>query len=72
MSVTSPDRTTATNLHMGKENNMILLGIVLLIIGAIAGLSIFWVLGGVIVVVGVVFAIAGHAGHQLAGRSHWY
>lgn len=51
---------------------MILLGILLLIIGAIAGLSIVWVLGVVIVVVGVVFAIAGHSGHQLAGRSHWY
>lgn len=51
---------------------MILLGILLLIIGAIAGLSLFWVLGVVIVVVGVVFAIAGHSGHQLAGRSHWY
>ena len=51
---------------------MILLGILLLIIGAIAGLSLFWVLGVVIVVVGVVFAIAGHSGHQLAGHSHWY
>jgi hypothetical protein len=51
---------------------MILLGILLLIIGAIAGLSVFWTLGVVIVVVGVVFAIAGHSGHKVAGRSHWY
>jgi len=51
---------------------MILLGILLLIIGAIAGLSIFWALGVIMVVVGVVVAIAGHSGHKVSGRSHWY
>jgi len=51
---------------------MIVLGIVLLIIGALAGVPIFWTLGILIVIIGVVFAIAGHSGHKLAGRSHWY
>lgn len=51
---------------------MILLGIVLLIIGFIAGIPILWTLGIIAVIVGAVLAISGHAGHQLAGRNHWY
>jgi len=51
---------------------MIVLGIVLLIIGFIAGIGIIWMLGIIAVVIGAVLAITGHAGHQLAGRSHWY
>jgi uncharacterized membrane protein HdeD (DUF308 family) len=51
---------------------MIFLGILLLIIGAIAGLALFWMLGVILVVVGVAFAIFGRSGHKLAGRSHWY
>jgi hypothetical protein len=51
---------------------MIVLGVVLLIIGFIAGLSIVWVLGVIVLLIGAVLAISGHRGHQLGGRSHWY
>jgi uncharacterized membrane protein HdeD (DUF308 family) len=51
---------------------MILLGIVLLIIGFIAALPFIWMLGIIAVVIGALLAISGRAGHQLAGRSHWY
>lgn len=51
---------------------MIVLGVVLLLIGFIAGLSILWVLGLIVLLVGAVLALTGHRGHQLAGRSHWY
>jgi uncharacterized membrane protein HdeD (DUF308 family) len=51
---------------------MILLGIVLLVIGFIVALPFIWTLGVIVVVIGAVLAITGHAGHQLAGRSHWY
>jgi hypothetical protein len=51
---------------------MVFLGVILLIIGFIAGLSIIWVLGLVVLLVGALLAISGHRGHQLAGRSHWY
>jgi uncharacterized membrane protein HdeD (DUF308 family) len=61
-----PDRFTR------KEDTMILLGIVLLIIGFIVTLPFIWTLGVIVVVIGLVLAITGHAGHQLAGRSHWY
>jgi membrane protein implicated in regulation of membrane protease activity len=51
---------------------MILLGLVLLIIGFIAAMPFIWMLGLIAVVIGAVLAISGRAGHQLAGRSHWY
>ena len=51
---------------------MIVLGIVLLIIGFIAGLPIIWLFGVIALVIGAVLAISGRSGHQLAGRSHWY
>ena len=51
---------------------MILLGLVLLIIGFIAAMPFIWMLGLFAVVIGAVLAISGRAGHQLAGRSHWY
>lgn len=51
---------------------MILLGIVLLIIGFVAKVAIIWTIGIIVVVVGAVLAVAGMAGHELAGRKHWY
>lgn len=51
---------------------MIILGVILLIIGFVAGLSIIWTLGVIALIIGVVLAITGHRGRKLAGRSHWY
>jgi hypothetical protein len=51
---------------------MIALGIVLMIIGFVAGLGILWTLGIVILLIGAVLALTGHRGHRLAGRRHWY
>lgn len=51
---------------------MIILGVVLLIIGFVAGLSIIWTLGVIALIIGIVLAITGRSGHKLAGRSHWY
>ena len=51
---------------------MIVLGIVLLIIGFIAKVSIIWTLGIVLVVVGAVLLVLGTAGREIGGRKHWY
>lgn len=51
---------------------MILLGVVLLIIGFLAHVSIIWTLGIVAIVVGAVLALLGMGGRQVAGRRHWY
>jgi Family of unknown function (DUF6131) len=51
---------------------VIALGVVLLIIGFIAKVSIIWTLGIILVVVGAVLALLGATGRQVGGRAHWY
>jgi hypothetical protein len=51
---------------------MILLGVVLMIIGFIAAIPVFWTIGIILVVIGIVLELMGMAGHAVAGRRHYY
>ncbi len=51
---------------------MIVLGVVLLLIGFIAGIPILWTLGVVLVVVGAVLFLLGSAGRAVGGRRHYF
>jgi uncharacterized membrane protein HdeD (DUF308 family) len=51
---------------------MIVLGVVLLIIGFISGVSIIWTIGIVLIVIGAILAILGMAGREVGGRKVWY
>ena len=51
---------------------MIVLGIVLLLIGFVAGISILWTLGVILLVVGLVFELLGSTGRAVGGRRHYY
>ena len=51
---------------------MIILGIVLLIIGFLAHLSVLWTIGIILIVVGVVLGLIGTTGRAIGGRRHWY
>ncbi|WP_249353083.1 DUF6131 family protein [Rhodococcus sp. Q] len=51
---------------------MIVLGLILLLIGFLTGISILWTIGIVLIVVGVVLWILGATGHAVAGRERWY
>ena len=51
---------------------MIVLGLVLLIIGFVAKIAVLWTLGIIVALIGVVFAVAGFTGREVAGRRHWY
>lgn len=51
---------------------MIILGIVCLILGAIFNAGILWVIGVILVVVGVIFWILGALGRAVGGRRHYY
>ncbi len=51
---------------------MIVLGVVLLLIGFLAKISILWTIGIVLVVVGAVLFILGRAGRKVGGRAHWF
>jgi uncharacterized membrane protein HdeD (DUF308 family) len=58
--------------HTGGEHTVIVLGIILLIIGFIAKITIVWTVGIIVLIIGAVLAIAGGAGHAVGGRKHWY
>lgn len=51
---------------------MIVLGIILLVIGFIAHISILWTIGIILVVIGAILALLGMAGREIGGRRHWY
>ncbi|MCX4545513.1 DUF6131 family protein [Streptomyces sp. NBC_01565] len=51
---------------------MIILGVILLIIGFVAGISILWTIGLILVVVGLVLWLLGALGHAVGGRNHYW
>lgn len=51
---------------------VIVLGLILLIIGFVAGISILWTIGIIVLVIGVIFYILGAAGRPVGGRKVWY
>ncbi len=51
---------------------MIILGVILLVLGFILGISILWTIGLILVVIGVVLWILGSTGRAVGGRPHWY
>ncbi len=55
-----------------KENQLIILGVILLIIGFLAKVAIIWTLGIIAVVVGAILALLGAVGHAVGGRRHYF
>ena len=51
---------------------MIILGIILLVVGFVAHISILWTIGIILLVIGVILAIVGATGRAVGGRKHWY
>ncbi|MCX5372267.1 DUF6131 family protein [Streptomyces sp. NBC_00015] len=51
---------------------MIILGVVLLVIGLVAGIAVLWTIGVVLVVLGAALWILGALGHAVAGRRHYW
>jgi Family of unknown function (DUF6131) len=51
---------------------MIILGLILLIVGFIAHISILWTIGIILLVIGAILAILGGTGRAVGGRRHWY
>ncbi|MEU9015426.1 DUF6131 family protein [Streptomyces sp. NPDC048479] len=51
---------------------MIILGVILLIIGLLAGIGILWTIGIILVAIGVVLWILGAVGHAVGGRRHYW
>ena len=51
---------------------VITLGVILLIVGFVAGVPILWSIGIVLVLVGVILELLGAAGRAVGGRRHYY
>ncbi len=51
---------------------MIVLGLVLLLLGALLDISILWTLGIVLLVVGAVLFLLGSTGRAVGGRRHYW
>ena len=51
---------------------MIIFGILLLIIGFVAGIAILWTIGIIVVVIGAILALLGMAGHAVGGHRHYF
>ncbi|MEU4098985.1 DUF6131 family protein [Streptomyces sp. NBC_00510] len=51
---------------------MLILGIILLIIGFLTGISILWTIGIILVIIGLVLWVLGAVGHSVGGRKHYW
>ncbi|MEW2080454.1 DUF6131 family protein [Streptomyces sp. NPDC005283] len=51
---------------------MIALGVILLVIGFVAGISILWTIGIILIVIGAILWILGSVGHAVGGRRHYW
>ncbi|WP_326654449.1 MULTISPECIES: DUF6131 family protein [unclassified Streptomyces] len=51
---------------------MIALGVILLLIGFLAGISILWTIGIILIVIGAILWILGSVGHAVGGRRHYW
>ncbi|MET9887776.1 DUF6131 family protein [Streptomyces sp. NPDC006430] len=51
---------------------MIILGVILLIIGFVFGISILWTIGLILVIVGLILWVLGALGHAVGGRRHYW
>jgi hypothetical protein len=51
---------------------LIVLGLLLLLIGAVTGIGLVWAVGAVLLVVGAALWILGAVGHQVGRRAHYF
>ncbi|MDF2093055.1 DUF6131 family protein [Knoellia sp. 3-2P3] len=51
---------------------MIILGIILVLIGWLASISILTTIGIILIVVGLILALLGATGRAVGGRKYWY
>lgn len=66
------DRDNAATRRWIQEAAVIILGLVLLILGAVFDISILWTLGIILVLIGVVLWLAGSMGHSVGPRAHYW
>ena len=51
---------------------MIVLGLILVLIGYFTGISILYTVGGILLIIGLVFLVLGAVGRPVGGRKTWF
>ena len=51
---------------------MIIIGIICLVVGLLLGIALLWYLGIILLAIGLVLLLAGHLGHPVGGRGHYW
>jgi hypothetical protein len=51
---------------------MIILGIIIAVIGFVTGLEFLWLIGIVLIVIGLILWLLGSTGHAIGGRRHYF
>lgn len=51
---------------------MFILGLILLLVGWLTGISILYTIGLILLVVGLILMLVGYSGYPVGGRSHWW
>lgn len=55
-----------------KGTAMIVLGVILIILGALLDIGILYTIGGILAVVGIILWLLGAMGRQIGPRAHYY
>jgi hypothetical protein len=58
--------------RQGNSEDMITLGVVLMLLGLVLGIPILWTVGIILLVVGLVLMLMGRTGRQVGGRAHYW
>jgi ABC-type multidrug transport system fused ATPase/permease subunit len=61
-----------SRVEQDQEDYMIILGLILLILGWVLGISILWTIGIIVLIIGIVFLVLGQTGRAVGGRKYWY
>ena len=51
---------------------MMLVGVILLLLGLVLAVPILWTVGLILLLIGAVLWVVGAAGHEVAGRRHYW
>ena len=51
---------------------MIILGLILLLVEYLNGLSLLYYLGGILLIIGIMFLVLGNIGRPVGGRKVWF
>lgn len=51
---------------------MIILGVILLLLGWLLGISILTTIGIIVLIIGLIFLVLGSVGRPVGGRRYWF